>query len=97
MLVLLKSKTFWAQFLDSEHIWWQQLLFFSSRCILELKFATHHRAASLSSQDSPQWMYAVLAEQSLNRPDSLQTLPAHQLCFNSAILHNNYISLLKVQ
>ena len=37
--------------------------------------------------------YAVLAEESLTRPGFLQTLPAHQLS-NSAILHNNYISLL---
>jgi len=50
---------------------------FSSRCMLELKFAIYHRAASLSSQAS----YAVLAEESLTRPDSLQILPAHQLYF----------------
>ena len=34
--------------------------FFSSRCILELKFAIYYRAASLPSQAS----YAVLAEES---------------------------------
>jgi len=44
-------------------------LFFSSRCMLELKFAIYHRAASLSSQAS----HAVLAEESLTRPGSLQT------------------------
>ena len=60
------------------------------RCMLELKFAIYHRAASLSSQAS----YAVLAEESLTRPGSLETLPAHQLYFYSAILHNNCISLL---
>ena len=36
-------------------------LFFSSRCMLELKFVTYYRAASLPSQAS----YAVLAEESL--------------------------------
>jgi len=56
-------------------------LFFSSRCMLELKFA---RAASLPSQSS----YAVLAEES-------QAFSPHTNSFsNSAILHNNYISLL---
>ena len=40
--------------------------FFSSRCMLELKFAIYHRAASLSSQASSE-MYAVLAEESLTR------------------------------
>ena len=54
--------------------------FFSSRCMLELKFAIYHRAVSLSSQDSSE-IYAVLAEESLTRPGSLQTLPAHQLYF----------------
>ena len=34
------------------------VIFFSSRCTLELKFAIYHRAASLPSQAS----YAVLAE-----------------------------------
>jgi len=47
---------------------------FSSRCMLELKFAIYYRAASLPSQAS----YAVLAEESLSRPGFLQTLPAHQ-------------------
>jgi len=45
--------------------------------MLELKFAIYHRAANLSSQAS----YAVLTEESLTRPGSLQTLPAHQLYF----------------
>jgi len=36
--------------------------FFSSRCMLELRFAIYHRAASLSSQA----FYAVLAEESLH-------------------------------
>jgi len=36
-------------------------LFFSGRCIFELKFAIYYRAASLPSQVS----YAVLAEESL--------------------------------
>ena len=38
--------------------------FFSSRCMLKLKFAIYYRAASLPSQAS----YAVLAEESLTRP-----------------------------
>ena len=58
--------------------------FFSSRCMVELKFAIYYRAASLRSQAS----YAVLAEESLTKPSFLQTLP-HT---NSAILRNNYIS-----
>jgi len=45
--------------------------------MLELKFAVYYKAASLSSQAS----FAVLAEESLTRPGSLQTLPAHQLYF----------------
>ena len=60
---------------------------FSSRCMLELKFAIYYRAASLPSQAS----YAVLAEES-------QALFKHSLhtisISNSAILHNNYIWLL---
>ena len=40
--------------------------------MLELKFAIYHRATA---------SYAVLAEESLTRPGSLQTLPAHQLYF----------------
>jgi len=51
--------------------------FFRSRCMLELKFVIYHKAESLSSLAS----YAVLAEESLTRPGSLQTLPAHQLYF----------------
>jgi len=45
--------------------------------MIELKFAVHHRAASLSSKAS----YAVLTEESLTRPGSLQILPAHQTVF----------------
>jgi len=45
--------------------------------MLELKFAIYHRATSLSSQA----LYAVLAEESLTRQGSLQTLPTHQLYF----------------
>jgi len=45
--------------------------FFSSRCMLELKFSICYKAARLPSQAS----YAVLAE------ESLQTLPAHQQYF----------------
>ena len=70
--------------------------FSCSKCMLELKFTIYHRAASLSSQavKLPQYMYAVLAEESLTRPGSLQTLPAHNRISNSAILHSNYILLL---
>ena len=39
-------------------------------------------------------MYVVLAKEPLTGPGSFQTLPAHQLHSNSAILHNYYISLL---
>ena len=65
---------------------------FSSRCMLELKFAIYYRAASRSSQAS----YAVLAEESLTRPGSLQTLlHTNSISIsNSAILRNNHISLL---
>jgi len=35
-------------------------------------------------------MYAVLAEESLTRPGSLQTIPAHQLY----VMRNNFFSLL---
>jgi len=59
-------------------------LFFSSRCMYELKFAIYYLAASLPSQAS----YAVLAEESL-------AFFIHSLLTNnSAILRNNYISLL---
>ena len=54
--------------------------FFSSRCMLELRLAIYYRAASLPSQAS----YAVLAQESLTRPGSR----------HSAILRNNYITLL---
>jgi len=46
---------------------------FSSRCMLEPKFAIYYRAASLPSEAS----YAALAEES----GFLQTLPAHQQYF----------------
>jgi len=56
--------------------------------MLELKFAIYYGAASLPSQAS----YAVLAE------ESLQAFFKHSLhtnsISNSAILRNNYISLL---
>ena len=58
--------------------------FFSSRCMFELKFAIYYRAASLPS-------HAVLAEES-------QAFFKHSQhtnsISNSAILRNNYISLL---
>ena len=61
--------------------------FFSSRCMLELKFAIYYRAASLPSQAS----YAVLAEES----QAFFKLSQHTNSIsNSAILRNNYISLL---
>jgi len=61
--------------------------FFSSRCMLELKFAIYYRAASLPSQDS----YAVLAEES----QAFFKLSQHTNSFSiSAILRNNYVSLL---
>ena len=59
-------------------------LFFSSRCMLELKFA---RAASLSSQAS----FAVLAEKS---QAFFKHSPHTNSISNSAILCINYISLL---
>jgi len=62
------------------------VLFFSSRCMLELKFAIYYRAASLPSQAS----YAVLAEES----QTFFKHSPHTIILNSAILHNNYISLL---
>ena len=61
--------------------------FFSSRCMLELKFAIYYRAASLPSQAS----YRVLAEES---QAFLQTLLHTNSISNSEILHNNNISLL---
>ena len=61
--------------------------FFSSGCMLELKFAIYYRAASLPSQVS----YAVLAEES----QAFFKLSQHTNIFsNSATLRNNYISLL---
>ena len=61
--------------------------FFGSRCMLELKFAIYHRAASLPSQAS----YAVLAEES---QAFLKHSPHTNSISNSAILRNNSISLL---
>ena len=57
------------------------ITFFSSRCMLELKLAIYYRAASLPSQAS----YTVLAQESSITPRSIS---------NSAILRNNYISVL---
>ena len=62
--------------------------FFSSRCVLELKFAIYYRAASLPSQAS----YAVLAEES--QAFFKCSLHTNSIS-NSVILRNNYISLLK--
>ena len=61
--------------------------FFSSRCMLELKFDIYHRAASLPSPAS----YAVLAEES---QAFFKHSPHTNSISNSAILHNNYISWL---
>jgi len=55
--------------------------------MLELKFAIYYRAASHPSQAS----YAVLAEESLS---FFEHSPHTNSVSNSAILHNNYISLL---
>ena len=61
--------------------------FFSSRCMLELKFAIYYRAASLPSQAS----YAVLAEES---QAFFKHSPHTNSISNSAILRDNYILLL---
>ena len=61
--------------------------FFSCRCMLELKFAIYYRAASLPSQAS----YAILAEGS---QACFKHSPHTNNISNSAILRNNYISLL---
>jgi len=61
--------------------------FFGSRCMLELKFAIYYRAASLPSQAS----YAILAEGS---QACFKHSPHTNSISNSAILRNNYISLL---
>ena len=50
--------------------------FFSSRCMLELKFAIYYRAASLPSQAS----YAVLAEESLDTPRTPTVFLIQQSC-----------------
>jgi len=68
--------------------------FFSSRCMLELKFAIYHRQASLSSQ-----MYAVSAEESLKQwmTKLLALLSLYTLTIiisNSTILSNNFALLL---
>ena len=60
---------------------------FSSRCILELKFAIYYWAASLPSQAS----YAVLAEES---QAFFKHSPHTNSISNSAILGNNCILLL---
>ena len=66
-------------------------LFFSRRCMLELKFAIYYRAASLPSQAS----YTVLAQESLTIPGFLFNHSPHtDSISNSAILRNNSISLL---
>ena len=62
-------------------------LFFSSRGMVELKFAIYYRAASLPSQAS----CAVLAEKSQAFFKHSQHINSIS---NSAILRNNYISLL---
>jgi len=62
-------------------------LLFSSRCMLEPKFAIYYRAASLPSQAS----YAVLVEDS---QAFFKHSPHTNSISNSAILRNNYISLL---
>jgi len=62
-------------------------LFFSSRCMLELKFAIYYRAASRHSQAS----YAVLA--GVSQAFFKHSQHANSIS-NSAILHNNCISLL---
>jgi len=63
------------------------LFFFSSRRMLELKFAIYYRAASLPSQAS----YTVLAEES----QGLFKHSSHTSSIsNSEILCNNYISVL---
>ena len=64
--------------------------FFSSRCMLELKFVIYYRAACPPSQAS----YAVLAGES---QAFFKHSPLTNSIPNSAILRNNYISLLKVQ
>ena len=61
--------------------------FFCSRCMLELKFVINYRAASLPSQAS----YAVLAKES---QAFFKHSPHTNIISNSAILRNNYISLL---
>ena len=70
---------------------WRDMLIKSPPCpvrfMLELKFTIYYRAASLPSQAS----YAVLAEESqafFKHSPHTNSIP------NSAILHNNYISLL---
>ena len=61
-------------------------LFFSSRCMLELKFVIYCRAACPPSQAS----YAVLAGES---QAFFKHSPLNTSIPNSAILRNNYISI----
>jgi len=66
--------------------------FFSSRCMLELKFAIYYRAASLPSQ-------AVFLRSTGRRITDQDWAFLEQFLHtnsisNSAILHNNHISLL---
>ena len=61
-------------------------LFFSCRCMLELKFAIYYRAASLP----PQASYAVLAVES---QAFFKHFPHTNSISNSANMRNNYISL----
>ena len=60
--------------------------FFSSRCMLELKFAIYHRAATLPSQAS----YAVLAEES----QAFFKHSPHSNSISNSAIFGNYISLL---
>jgi len=62
--------------------------FFSSRCMLELKFAIYYRAASLPSQAS----YAVYWLKNHRLPSNNPSTPT--VFVSSVILRNNYISLL---
>ena len=63
------------------------LVHVNSRCMLELKFAIYYKAASLPTQA----FYAVLAEES---QAFFKHSPHTNSISNSAILRDNYISLL---
>ena len=80
-LLSLHLVTFWMFFI-LVHV-----TFLSSRCMLELKFAIYYRAASLPSRLPMQY----LAEES---QAFFQHSPHTKSISNSAILRNNYISLL---